>query len=121
MYWDVWYSNINIIISSFHHFRRLGWGLTILYLLFNGANSDVHLPHSIEHLTPIPSFSLSSDDNLCLKQVEKREAIHVQFNSDKFTENVRCSRAEKAGQPENSGKNEHQGSTIRDLFSNLEN
>ena len=78
--------------------------MTILYLLFNGANSDVHLPHSIEHLTPIPSFSLSSDDNLCLKQVEKREAIHVQFNSDKFPENARSTSEKASGQPENSEK-----------------
>ena len=34
------------------------------------------------------AFSLSSD-NLCFKQVEEREPIHVQFNSDKFPENAR--------------------------------
>ena len=34
------------------------------------------------------AFSLSSD-NLCFEQVEEREPIHVQFNSDKFPENAR--------------------------------
>ena len=48
------------------------------------------------------AFSLSSD-NLCFEQVEEREPIHVQFNSDKFPENAR-STSEKAGQPENSEK-----------------